>query len=345
MVTGKHDAEREILNAALDKLRNQGLTAELVKAPLRGAHDADAFLRIGYGPRKTAYVIAVKGGLRPATLGAAIHQLERLGNRPLLVADYVTPPMAETLRARGIPFADAAGNIFLEQAPLLVWIQGQRPKKDIPDAGRGGRAFQASGLTVLFALICNPEWVALPYRTLAHKAGVAHGTVGWVMAELPRLGFLAVVHGRRQLQRRGPLLQQWAQFYPKVLRPKLLLGRYHVQDLAWWEALNPANYGAEFGGEPAGARLTKHLRPGTATFYAERVDPRLVVKLKLRADPAEGNVEFLRKFWNFAGQGRAIVPAPLVYADLMSTGEARSMETARMVYEAFFKTEHRPVGV
>ena len=103
------------------------------------------------------------------------------------MADYVTPPMAEELRARGIPFVDAAGNAFLEQPPLFIWVKGEKPQL-ATGAGRppAGRAFQASGLQVLFALICHPEWADLPYREIAQRTNVAHGTVGWVMAELPK---------------------------------------------------------------------------------------------------------------------------------------------------------------
>ncbi len=52
-------------------------------------------------------------------------------------------------------------------------------------------------MQVLFALICNPEWTDLPYREIAQRANVAHGTVGWVMAELPKLGLVVELGGKR----------------------------------------------------------------------------------------------------------------------------------------------------
>ena len=326
-----------LMTVALKTLRGQGLTVEIVKDPGRGHTRADAFVRIGYGREKALYAAEVKRGLRPAMLGAVIHQLERFEQPPLLIADYVTPPMADALRARRIPFVDAAGNAYLEQAPLLIWIQGQRPKGDTLARGRGGRAFQASGLRVLFALICNPEWVNAPYRDLAQKAGVAHGTVGWVMAELPGHGFLTKLHGKRQLAQQERLLQQWAEHYPRVLRPRLALGRFHADNLEWWKTLNPTDYGAVFGGEMAAGRTTKYLRPGAATFYADRIDPRLVANLKLRADPQGGDVEILRRFWTFAEETPGLAPEPLIYADLMATGDARCIETAKLIYDRIFK--------
>ena len=96
---------------------------------------------------------------------------------------------------------------------------------------------KASGLQVLFALICHPEWIDLSYREIAQRANVAHGTAGWVMAELPKLGFMIEMRGKRRLFQRERLLQQWAEFYPRTLRPRLLLGRYQAETLAWQRGL------------------------------------------------------------------------------------------------------------
>jgi len=329
----------DLLTAALARLKALGVTAtiEAHEVQLRKTR-ADALIRIGYGGREVTYTAELKRGLRPNALGAVIHQVERLGEQGLLVADYVTPPMAEALRARGIPFIDAAGNAYLDQPPLLVWVKGQKPAATVPTDQPTGRAFQASGLQVLFALICHPEWAELPYRDIAKRANVAHGTVGWVMAELPKLGYMVEMRGKRTLVQRERLLQQWAEFYPRTLRPRLLLGRYRAENLTWWDTIDPTRYGAVLGGEPAGGRITRYLRPGTATFYAQKLDPRLLVDLRLRTDPG-GNVEIYRRFWTFEAADAALAPEPLVYADLMATGDGRCMETAKLVYEKLFHAD------
>jgi len=326
-----------LLEAAMRTLRGYGVLADVEnrEVPLGRTH-ADALIRIGYGGHETLYAVEVKRGLRPATLGAVIHQIERFGEQGLLVADHVTPPMADALRARKIPFVDAAGNAYLERPPLLIWVRGHRPAALAAAERRGGRAFQASGLQVLFALICHPEWVDLPYREIAQRAGVAHGTVGWVMAELPQIGFVTTMRGKRHLLHRERLLQQWAEFYPRTLRPRLALGRYRTDTLDWWKTIDPVKYGAVLGGEPAGGRMTQYLRPGGATFYTEKIDPHLIVDLRLRKDE-RGDVEILRRFWTFESDDPALAPAPLVYADLMATGDARCIETARMVYDRIFE--------
>jgi len=323
----------DLLEGALHRLHGYGLTTEIERREVQlRTRRADAFVRIGYGDREATYAVELKRGLRPQGLGAVIHQIEKLGEHGLLVADHVTPPMADQLRERGIAFVDAAGNAYINQPPMLVWVKGQKLDTAVAAGQPTGRAFQPGGLQVLFALICHPEWTDLPYREIAQRAGVAHGTVGWVMAELPKLGFVAELGGKRRLLQRERLLQQWAEFYPRTLRPRLLLGRYRAENLAWWDTIDPTRYRAVLGGEPAGGRITHYLRPGGATFYTEKIDPRLLADLRLRTD-ANGDVEIYRRFWTFDGDQPELAPTPLVYADLMATGDGRCMDTAKMIYD------------
>lgn len=320
--------EQQILAGAVKAMEPLGLRFRVLKEERGGDHRPDATLGLRFGSRELRYLAEAKRGLRPATLGAVIHQLRARGGNPLLVTDHVTPPLADALRAQGIEFIDAAGNAFLNQPPLLVFVKGQRPAGEGPALERG-RAFQATGLQVLFTLLARPELVARPYREIAAAAGVAHGTVGWVMAELPGLAYVAKVGGRRRLMNGERLLDRWTEAYARTLRPKLLLGRYRG-DLGALQRTTPWPGGVLIGGELAAARLTRHLRPGTATFYAETVDPKVLLKLVLKAD-SEGNVDFRRRFWNFQAEERQLTPNLLVYADLLAIGDARCLETAQLL--------------
>jgi hypothetical protein len=320
--------EQHILADAIQAMEPLGLRFRLLKQQRGGDRRPDATLGLRFGGRELRYVAEAKLGLRPATLGAVIHQLRAHGGNPLLVADHVTPPLADALRAQGIEFIDAAGNAFLNQPPLLVFVKGQRLLEERPALERG-RAFQATGLQVLFALLARPELVARPYREIAAAAGVAHGTVGWVMAELPGLGCIAKVGGRRRLINAERLLDRWTEAYARTLRPKLLLGRYRG-DVGALQRTTPWPGDVLIGGELAAARLTRHLRPGTATFYAEAIDPKFLLKLVLKAD-AQGNVDFRRRFWNFPAEEIELTPNLLVYADLLAIGDARCLETAQLL--------------
>jgi len=322
--------EQRLLAHAVKAMVPLGLQFRVLRQEARGAdHRADATLGLRLGRRQLRYVAEVKRGLRPATLGAVIHQLRAYGGIPLLVTDHVTPPLADALRAQGVEFIDAAGNAFLKQPPLLVFVKGQRPT-DEGLAPERGRAFQATGLQVLFALLARPELVARPYREIAPAAGVAHGTVGWVMAELPGLGYLAEVGGRRRLINGERLLDRWTEAYARTLRQKLLLGRFRGDMAALHARTAQWPGGLLIGGELAAARLTRHLRPGTATLYARAIDPRVLLKLVLKAD-ADGNVDFRRRFWDFPGEEAQLTPTVLVYADLLAIGDARCLETAQLL--------------
>jgi hypothetical protein len=133
-------------------------------------------------------------------LGIALQRLERLGKKALLITDYVTPALADELKAHRIAFLDTAGNAYIEDGALLIWVKGQkRQKPNTPYVA--GRAFQPTGLQILFTLLCNPGAVNRPYRDLGKMAGVAHGTVGWVIPDLQQQGFVRDLNGKRGTRR------------------------------------------------------------------------------------------------------------------------------------------------
>jgi hypothetical protein len=150
------------------------------------------------------------------------------------------------------------------------------------------------------------------------------------MAELPGLGYVAKVGGRRRLINGERLMDRWTEAYARTLRPRLLLGRFHGDMKVLLNRAGQWPEGLLVGGELAAARLTRHLRPGTATFYAQAIEPRLILKLVLKAD-AEGNVDFRRRFWAFPGEDPQLTPTLLVYADLLAIGDARCLETAQLL--------------
>jgi hypothetical protein len=335
-------AEADLLHAALAAARGLGLAAELTQdqAKRKGVH-ADALVNIGHGKKGQLYVVELKRQLRPASLGAALHQLDMqaaIHGRPgLLVADYMTPEMAETLREQGREFLDAVGNAHIKQANTLVWVTGRKPLAK--EANQTvGRAFQPTGLQVLFALLCHPEWVNVPYRELAGYAGVAHGTVGWVMPDLQKQGFVQDLNGKRgtrRLYEGERLLALWADAYARQLRPRTLINRYYVPTLDGWQDWPLAK--AQWGSEPAAALLTRYLKPGELTIYADKLPGLLAAKHKFIKEADTGHkavVDVRRRFWHFPEDtSERCVPPVLVYADLLATGDARCIETAKRLYE------------
>jgi hypothetical protein len=335
--------ELTLIDHAIEAARKLGLKAKVVlKEPLLGRTRADAMIEIDHGDQRVLYAAEVKRHVTPTTFGAIVRDLERLGDQALLVTDYVTPPIADKLHERHIAFLDTAGNAYLERPPLLIWVKGQKPaRKRIAPAI--GRAFQPGGLQVLFALLCNQDHLNHPYRELAKMANVTHGTVGWVMADLHRLGYLQEIKGKRGTRRLFEpkrLLAAWTEAYGRTLRPRTLIDRFYVPTLQGWQDWQVDQYDAMWGGEPAAAIMTEYLRPGELTIYADNVPAALAARRKFLLTPAPGHtaiVEVRKRFWTFPGDPAHanLVPPVLVYADLLATGDARCIETAQLVYDGY----------
>ncbi len=321
--------DKDLIEEALNALKRLGVN---VRVEQRAAEvNPGTGIAFQLEAKTVRYTAMTKRGLRPATMGAVIQQIQRLGEKALLIADYVTPQLADALRTHGIAFIDTAGNAYINNPPIFIWVKGERPLTQAT-LQPTGRAFQASGLQVIFALLCNPELVDRPYREIARLADVAHGTVGWAMAELPKLGFVAEMNKKRRFLQPERLLQQWVEAYARTLRPKLILGRYKAETLDWWKTVNPVKYGFKMGGEGAAAQITHHLRPGTLTFFGHKAEPRFLLDQHLKTDPA-GEVEILRQFWQFENTKAALAPTLLIYADLLAIGDARCLETAKLLYD------------
>ena len=102
----------------------QALAAMGVPAQRRPAAGGACTLRVGPKGHAVDYAVVLQPQLARATLGAALMQARQLaikgGHAPLLVAEYVTPPVADDLQAQGQPFADAAGNAWLPACDVGV---------------------------------------------------------------------------------------------------------------------------------------------------------------------------------------------------------------------------------
>ncbi len=335
----------EILKSALQALQQLELTAEPDAKPRPLARNASprTRLRIAKGHAHLDFDAEVHRVVTPQTVGPILSQLRTHGvaakREPLLVATYLTTPVAETLRKHRQSFIDTAGNAYLEGPGLLVWVTGRKPTKtDRPP--KTDRAYTNAGLRLLFALICDPVLAGAPQRKIAEAADVALGTVPPVLADMEEHGRLAVAGRKRRLIETKRLLDDWAIGYARTLRPKTLIRRFAAPSIQGWENWRLAEIEGRWGGEPAANRLVGYLTPGTLTIYAAKTPAKLIVEQRLQAvdsDDPKGQVEIRAPFWGRALQQTEIredvVATALVYADLLATGDARCIETAALIYE------------
>jgi len=316
--------------------KTTGLEAYLQAEYLNNTKYPDGLVRIAHQDMQWHFAVEVKARVTRATVGIKQLDLFNREEKTLLITEYVTPPIADQLKELNIFFIDTAGNVYINEPPLYVFIKGNKPQITLK-AETQKRLFKPGGLRVVFALLNNPEMINKPYRDIAKAAGVALGTIGWLIRDLKEMGFCIEIGKRnRKLMDLEKLLKRWVEAYPEQLRPKLIKERFETTNHNWWKEINIKEYGACWGGEVAAANLTGYLKPAKVTIYTNEPFGKLVLKHKL-IKAEQGNIEILTPFWNFKYEieNRDIVPPILVYADLMATGDRRNIEAARIIYEKY----------
>ncbi|MDI7261883.1 MAG: type IV toxin-antitoxin system AbiEi family antitoxin, partial [Thermodesulfobacteriota bacterium] len=254
--------ENELLELALEALRNNlpGQTEIKTVKPLRAPGlGADYLLRIVMHGKEIRYYAEIKANLTKADKLLAMMRKGEFDHPLLLVTQYINTQLADELKQNGIEFIDTAGNAFINQTPLYIFVKGNKP--NIVKAPPPKRTFKPAGLRVIYTFLCNPGLENKTYREIAAETGVALGTVDWIMKELKELGFLLDMgkRGQRLIQKEN-LLQRWVTAYPEQLRPKLTLGRFRGE-YGWWQQKTLDPFKAQWGGEVAAAKLTQYLQP------------------------------------------------------------------------------------
>src|SRR4030066_1492156 len=339
MDTTDRNIEEDIFGFALEAFRkNVPAHAEIETLALEPGQAVDLrvdrLLRMMIQGKKVRYYAEIKTTFTKTHKGLLLMHREKLNYPLLLVTKYVNAQMAEQLRQDGIEFIDTAGNAFINQPPIYIFIKGNR-HPDILKQPPLKRAFKSAGLRMIYAFLCNPGFENKTYREIATARDVALGTVGWIMKELKDMGFLLDMgkRGQRLIQKQN-LLQRWVTTYPEQLRPKQIIGRYRGE-YGWGEQKRLDPLIAQWGGEVAAERLTHYLKPEIITIYTTTQQlNQLLIENRLRKDPT-GDVEILERFWKPVEiwQYEDLVHPILIYADLLATGNQRNMETAKMIYE------------
>ena len=329
--------ETEVIDAALARFMAQtGFQA--IRVPLGDHQGPDGRVRIMDGPRGWVFDVECKNRVdRLAMLHGAQAHLQRFTNEGMLIVPYLAPELARQCQDMGLPFLDAAGNAFLRTEGLYVLVTGQKLDKALLRIEKPMRAFDRTGLRVVFTLLAAPELMRAPYRDLAKAAGVALGTVGWILTDLREHGFLVEIEGQRRWIDRQRVVQAWTTNYPLRLRERLHVRRFAAKEDAWWETAKPETFGGFWGGEVAAAKMLGNLNPKTVTVYLPEDRKAFLAKHRLRADP-HGLIEVLDVFWDFPhtrGTPEGIAPPLLVHADLLTIGDPRTVEEARRIHDHY----------
>jgi hypothetical protein len=275
------------------------------------------------------WYVEVKREITPAMVPHLLHQFRDVTHL-LLLAEYITPAAKQLLQQEHVAYADAAGNLYLEDGPLYLHIEAYKAERT--QATNAGRAFTKTGLKLLFVLLVHPEYLNMPYRVLAEKAGVGLDTINKVYKALLEDKYIIAINEREyKWNKREELLLRWVSGYNTTLRPKLNQRTFRTlnRDIDWQEIELPQ--GTVWGGANAGDLLAGNLIPDEWVVYTSQDFKALTKDLKWVPDAA-GNIKVLEKFWYEEGEEKQVPPL-LAYADLIATNDPRYLETAKKIYE------------
>lgn len=342
-----HAAEEEtLIQTALRKFEEQtGLTGRCIEQPHRTQEQkrclVDAWIEIlGGAAPKTFRAEAKKNIGRVWMLEDVKHQLKDPQAPGLLITRYLTPELARQCKSLGLQFLDTAGNAYINAPGLFIQITGLRPEVAPWEAAANFKGFTPTGLKILYAFTCNPDLLNAPMREIAKAADVGLGTVADILTDFRKQGFAVMdEEQKRRLLNLQQLRQTWIESYPNRLRGKLQGKRFTAANPDWWKDAQPREQGATWGGEVAAAKLTGYLLPQTCTLYTHEDPKALILRHRLRPDPA-GTIEILKAFWD---PGLPQSPTPhedvvhplLIVADLKALDDPRTNETARRIQDKY----------
>lgn len=337
------DPTERLIHLAQERLRTIGVSLQRLAAASGGLGTAgdpqvDAVVTLSYGGTEARYAVAVKTSM---TLSSLANSKSFDLPYPLLVlGDRISRRSAAAFRDAGVQFIDTAGNAFIAFDGVLIDVQGRTEPNapQPPDSDSARQPHQPSNIfsprrsQVVLALLAWPRLRAGKVRDIAGAAGVSVGQAHDALMQLKHAGFIVPPTGR--LLRAGELLDFWTAAYPASLGRQLDIAAYHGDPSKTIRTTDP--------GEPIylsgeAAEGTSLARPAKLTLYVDALDRRLPIANRWSRSPERApNIFIRRKFWvspcadgeDATGLERN-APWPLVYADLIATGDARLREVAK----------------
>jgi hypothetical protein len=332
--------EKQIIQAAIQHFNQlTGLKMNEVYQPdkrLPKNREPDTCVEIQAQGKTYTFWVEVKNELRQVHLGHLIQQLAQDRDNWLLICQYLSKPNRKHLKEEGINYLDASGNCNIRSGALLLFINDQQvaPQRQ----SNTGKLWKPAGLRLIFSLLLKPELINEPYRFIAKQSKLGLGTIGALLQELEKEKYFSRYNQNYNFENREALLNRWTETYYAILRPKLMQGRFRFaspKDRDNWKNVQLKQ--VFWGGEPAGALLTKFLHPEKFTVYSDMPKTEVMKQLRLVPSP-DGEVELLKTFWNTENtktQFLQTVPPLLAYAELNASMDSRNREIAERIKKQY----------
>ncbi|BDS15010.1 type IV toxin-antitoxin system AbiEi family antitoxin [Aureispira anguillae] len=342
--------EKDILYTALENFyQTSNLSLDIHSLSENSIdNDYDGTLRLKNECNSVDFLFEVKQRL---TL-SKIHKTQKYFNRKrtknvILISDYIPNSMKEYLRNMQLSYLDSAGNAFItNKRDLFIYVE---TNKNLPLAyKKSNRAFNKSGLKVVYQILIDERVLNKPYRYIGYISKVSIDTVRRVIKELLRDKYIIQLTKKKyKVISKERLLQEWVTVFNKVLRPKLKQQKF--------TSLNPnldhllkKQVSYSIGGELAAEYLSNFLIGENAILYTESSFIDLAKKLDLRPSQ-KGKITLCEKFWmesdddtkNIHSMNQKpykFVHPILLYADLLDNPTSRNLSTAKIIYNTYVKT-------
>jgi len=330
-------AEREILNLALEALRNKLALPEtvVIQREDNPYKNFDATVQI----MNVDFLCEVKNTVTTATIGNITSRLKVLAateKRPvLLIAKYITPTVIDDLASNGINTLDCAGNCYIryERGNKLIFHLTNKGEKNTFMTEKPYPAFREAGLKVIFYLLQDIVNVSKPYREIQIATGVSLGAIKNVFKILVERNFILLTNSKRILKNKNALFNLWVENYNQVLKPKLLLGKmsFRTNDRRInWSALQLPK-GMYWGGEGGANKIDDYLEPGAFDIYTD-IPAANLLRTGMVMQNENGEIRIYQKFWKWETDNQ-LAPLILIYADLIGSGNSRCIEMAERLLD------------
>ncbi len=200
---------------------------------------------------------------KESQLGAIKASLEAESNRGILVTTYLSPNLAEKCRELDIPFLDAAGNAYIAQPGVRIFVSCRKLKT----TSKPMKGNNLTALKVHLAILTHPGLISKPLREIATIASCSLTAAQRTIQELVERKIVRPesTNLERILEQPRRLLEDWVANYPISMKSHMKVRRFHCKNADWWKDMNLDN--ARWGGEVAASIMTKHLQPATQTLF------------------------------------------------------------------------------
>lgn len=282
---------------------------------------------------ESEFVAVVKNTISQSNFISILNQvnvIKEKSEKPiLLITRYIYSKLAEKFSLENINVLDTSGNAIIKSNQFFIYITGKKTK-EVKDKKEGKqKAFNKSGLRLIFFLLMDDANVNKRYREINEATGLSLGSIKYIFDELKSLNFIMTGFKGRFLKNRRQLIDLWQLNYNLNFKPKLLMKRYtfiNREDRESWIDINLPK-GMYWGGESGAYLVDGYLHPQDFDIYTEKSSLELMKTGKFKISE-NGEIKVYKKFWKGEEQNNTVSKL-LIYADLMGSNDSRCLEAAK----------------